>query len=60
MGMSASRVSCQLFQNIRLRVSTRVMIVSAEYMMHGPSTLRTEEMSLVAWAMRSPVEVCWK
>jgi hypothetical protein len=40
-------------------VPAKVATVVAVYMIPGPSTMRTADMSLVARLMRSPIRLCW-
>ena len=58
-GKKAHRVSLGLMRVMKIEravVKTRVL---AEYMMPGPSNMRTAFRSLVARAMMSPVRVRW-
>ena len=58
--MSAMSVNRQSLKNIIDSTIRSVMNVSVGYMMPGPTALRTELMSFVACAIRSPVGVFWK
>ena len=54
-GRMASKVSRQSVDAITAMASTKVRLVSVQYMTPGPSIMRTAFKSLVARAMMSPV-----
>ena len=59
-GTRARPSSRGLIRIISTTVPTKVATVLAVYMIPGPSTLRTADMSLVARLMMSPMRWDWK
>ena len=58
-GRKAHSVSFGLMLSMNARAPAVNTMVLAEYMMPGPSSMRTAFRSLVARAMMSPVRVRW-
>ena len=58
-GKNAYAVSLGLIDNMKAKAPAVKTIVFAEYMMAGPSNVRTACKSLVARAMMSPVRLRW-
>ena len=56
-GSTAKKARRQSVVTITAMASRKVMLVSVQYMMPGPSIMRTAFRSLVARAMMSPVRV---